>query len=46
MLQATGAASAEDVARKAGFDIQREDFWQGGLEIIARRVDELEAGMT
>jgi oligoendopeptidase F len=46
MLQATGAASAEDVARKAGFDIQREDFWQGGLEIIARRVDELEAGLN
>jgi oligoendopeptidase F len=43
ILRATGGASAEDVAARAGFDIRRESFWQSGLEIIAGRVDELES---
>ncbi|GHV87502.1 oligoendopeptidase F [Spirochaetia bacterium] len=42
ILRATGQASAEDVARKAGFNIEGEEFWQGGLSVIAGRVDELE----
>ncbi|GHV55695.1 oligoendopeptidase F [Spirochaetia bacterium] len=42
ILRATGQASAEDVARKAGFNIEGEEFWQDGLAVIAGRVDELE----
>jgi pepF/M3 family oligoendopeptidase len=42
ILRATGIASAEDVARKAGFDIRQPGFWQSGLDVIAHRVDELE----
>ncbi|GHV38618.1 oligoendopeptidase F [Spirochaetia bacterium] len=42
ILRATGQASAEDVARKAGFNIEEEAFWQDGLAVIAGRVDELE----
>jgi oligoendopeptidase F len=42
ILRATGRAPAEDVAAKAGFDIRKENFWQGGLEIIAGRLGELE----
>jgi pepF/M3 family oligoendopeptidase len=42
ILRATGQASAEEVARKAGFSIEGEAFWQGGLAVIASRVDELE----
>jgi oligoendopeptidase F len=30
------------VARSAGFDIEGEDFWQQGMELIARRVGEFE----
>ncbi|GHV63094.1 oligoendopeptidase F [Spirochaetia bacterium] len=42
ILRATGQASAEEVARKAGFNIEGEEFWQDGLAVIAGRVDELE----
>jgi oligoendopeptidase F len=42
ILRAAGQAPAEDVAAKAGFDIRKESFWQGSLEIIAGRLGELE----
>jgi pepF/M3 family oligoendopeptidase len=42
LLLYTGKASAEQVARIAGFDIQNEGFWQHGIDIIASRVKELE----
>jgi pepF/M3 family oligoendopeptidase len=42
LLQYTGKASAEQVARIAGFDIQNEGFWQYGIDIIASRIKELE----
>jgi oligoendopeptidase F len=42
LLRLTGQASAEDVARSAGFNIEDAAFWQGGLEIITRRVEEFE----
>jgi pepF/M3 family oligoendopeptidase len=42
ILRATGQASAEAAARKAGFNIEGEEFWQDGLSVIAKRVDELE----
>jgi oligoendopeptidase F len=42
LLRLTGQGRAEEVARSAGFAIEAEDFWQQGMEIIARRVGEFE----
>ncbi|MDR2185416.1 MAG: hypothetical protein LBO80_07100 [Treponema sp.] len=42
LLRLTGRASAEGVARSAGFGIEEENFWQDGINLIARRVGELE----
>ncbi|MDR2029040.1 MAG: M3 family oligoendopeptidase [Treponema sp.] len=42
ILRLTGQASAGEVARSAGFDIEGEEFWQTGVELIARRVAEFE----
>jgi oligoendopeptidase F len=42
LLALTGQASAESVAKAALFDPESEAFWQGGLEIISRRVEEFE----
>ncbi|MDR2101370.1 MAG: M3 family oligoendopeptidase [Treponema sp.] len=44
ILRLTGQARAEDVARSAGFNIEQEDFWRQGMEIIARRIEEFEKG--
>ncbi|AEF86649.1 oligoendopeptidase, PepF/M3 family [Treponema primitia ZAS-2] len=40
MLRLTGQASAVDVAKSAGFDIEDGAFWQGGIALIAERVEE------
>jgi oligoendopeptidase F len=42
LLRFTGSASAEDVARRAGFNIEEAPFWQDGITIISRRIDEFE----
>jgi pepF/M3 family oligoendopeptidase len=42
ILRLTGQASAGDVARSAGFDIETEEFWQTSAGLIARRVAEFE----
>jgi pepF/M3 family oligoendopeptidase len=39
ILSQTGRASAVDVTREAGFDIEQTDFWRSGIELIAERVD-------
>ena len=36
----TGQASANEVTREAGFDIESAEFWQSGVDIIAERVAE------
>jgi pepF/M3 family oligoendopeptidase len=43
MLEETGRAGAVDVTARAGFDIERPDFWREGLRLFARQADELEA---
>lgn len=43
LLRLTGRASAEEVARSAGFDIQGADFWRSGVAVIAARIDEFES---
>jgi oligoendopeptidase F len=40
LLQLTGQASANDVTKEAGFDIENPEFWQSGVDIIAKRVAE------
>ena len=40
LLQLTGQASANDVTKDAGFDIESPEFWQNGVDIIAKRVAE------
>jgi oligoendopeptidase F len=42
ILRLTGRASAEDVARSAGFNIEKEDFWQNGLGVLQNRLEEFE----
>ena len=40
LLQLTGQASANEVTREAGFDIENAEFWQSGVDVIAGRVGE------
>ncbi|MDR0375183.1 MAG: M3 family oligoendopeptidase [Treponema sp.] len=42
MLALTGSATAEDVARSMGCDIEGADFWRKSLNILEKRVDEFE----
>jgi pepF/M3 family oligoendopeptidase len=42
LLRLTGSASAEEVAAGAGFNIEDPAFWQEGMGIVARLVDEFE----
>jgi oligoendopeptidase F len=42
ILRLTGQASAEEVARSAGFDIEGPEFWQNGIKVIESLVDEFE----
>ncbi|RKX74575.1 MAG: peptidase M3 [Spirochaetes bacterium] len=40
ILLKTGKASAIDVTREAGFDIESSTFWQMGIEMVAERIEE------
>jgi oligoendopeptidase F len=42
ILLGTGLKSAEEVCAQAGFDITRRDFWQSGIDVLARRIDDYE----
>jgi pepF/M3 family oligoendopeptidase len=42
LLRATGSASAAEIGRKAGFDIEKIDFWRSGISVVAARVEEFE----
>jgi oligoendopeptidase F len=43
ILAAGGSAAPAKVLARAGIDIYSADFWQGGFDVIARLVDQLEA---
>lgn len=43
LLASTGSASAVEVARQAGFDIERHDFWLSALSVFERQTVEFEA---
>ncbi len=40
LLQLTGRATANEVTREAGFDIESAEFWQSGIDVIAKHVSE------
>ena len=40
LLQLTGQATANEVTREAGFDIESAEFWQSGIDVIAKHVSE------
>lgn len=43
MLLDTGRLSCEEVCKKAGFDIQTEEFWLSGIESMKEELEELKA---
>ena len=42
ILKMTGRESAITITGGAGFDIEKPDFWQAGIDMIGERVDEFE----
>jgi pepF/M3 family oligoendopeptidase len=42
LLAETGSASAVDVTKMAGFDIETKAFWKSGLDVIAAQIAEFE----
>ncbi len=43
LLLDTGKLSCEEVCKKAGFDIQTEEFWLSGIESMKEELEELKA---
>lgn len=43
ILKAGGSMAPTDVLDKAGIDVRKETFWQGGYDVISGMVDQLEA---
>ena len=43
ILEAGGSRSPEEILSEAGIDITSGEFWQGGFDVIARMIEELEA---
>ncbi|NLL99883.1 MAG: M3 family oligoendopeptidase [Treponema sp.] len=41
ILRNTGSFSCEDICKKAGFDIENQDFWQSGIETFFEELKEL-----
>ncbi|RPJ09284.1 MAG: M3 family oligoendopeptidase [Spirochaetaceae bacterium] len=50
ILSLTGRMTCVDLAKEIGLDIESESFWQKGLDVIRKRIDEFckiaESGMT
>ncbi len=43
LLAAGGAQAPEDLTRQMGFDIRQPSFWEGGLAVIKKLLEELRA---
>ncbi len=43
ILSAGGSDSPERILQDAGIDIRSADFWQGGFDVVASLIEELEA---
>lgn len=46
LLSNTGNMSCEDLCKKAGFDITKKDFWKSGIEMYAKEIEMMEAGVA
>ncbi|MDX2004333.1 MAG: M3 family oligoendopeptidase [Meiothermus sp.] len=42
LLASTGKYSVEELAAQFGFDLESEDFWQGGIDVLVGRIDQFE----
>lgn len=42
ILEAGGSRAPAEILAEAGIDIESPDFWQGGFDVIARMIQELE----
>lgn len=42
LLASTGRYSVEELAAQFGFDLESEDFWQGGIDVLVGRIDQFE----
>lgn len=42
ILSAGGSAAPVEILEKAGIDIYKAEFWQGGFDVLAKRLDQLE----
>ena len=45
ILAAGGSAAPMDVLNQAGIDISTEEFWQGGFDLLEKRLTDLEASV-
>ncbi len=43
ILSAGGSLPPVEILDRAGVDVRKAEFWQGGFDVLARMVDELEA---
>jgi oligoendopeptidase F len=43
ILAAGGSEAPERILKEAGIDIRSPQFWQGGFDVIAEQVKQLEA---
>ena len=43
LLSAGGSMAPIDILDRAGVDVRKAEFWQGGFDVLSRMVDELEA---
>ena len=39
LLASTGLADAADLAARFDIDIRTPEFWEGSLEVVAKRID-------
>ena len=46
ILEETGSASAVDVTRAAGFDIETKEFWRAGISFIEQKANEFTQSVT
>ena len=46
LLSNTGNMSCEDLCKKAGFDITQKAFWKSGIEMYAKEVEMMKAGVA
>ena len=43
LLSAGGSMAPIDILDRAGVDVRKAEFWQGGFDVLSRMVDELES---